>query len=151
VRIYFDKVLITILISAILGGIVSLGFTIASPAGGRDFTEFYIVGLDGQAGDYPNGLIIGEEGEVKVGIISRECETTSYRLAIEIDGTQQTETGLLTLAPDEKWEDVIKFRPQKTGDNQKVAFLLYKNGATEPYLELYLWINVEEQKRGYIW
>ena len=150
-RISVDKVLITILISGILGGIASLGFTIASPAGGRDFTEFYIVGLDGQAGDYPNDLIIGEEGDVRVGIINRERETNVYRLAIEIDGTQQAETGLLTLAPDEKWEDAVRFRPQKAGDNQKVAFLLYKNGVTEPYLELYLWINVEEQNRGYIW
>jgi uncharacterized membrane protein len=151
VRISVDKVLITILISAILGGIASLGFTIASPAGGRDFTEFYIVGLGGQAGDYPNDLTIGEECEVRVGIISRERETTTYRVAIAIDGTRQAETDLITLAPDDKWEDIIRFRPQKVGDNQKVTFLLYKNGATEPYLELYLWVNVKEQNRGYIW
>jgi len=143
-RISTDKVSIAILIATILGGIASLGFTIASPAGSRGFTEFYIVGLDGKAGGYPNDLVIGEDGEVRIGIISRERETASYRVAIEIDGTRQAETSPLTLAPDEKWEGVMGFTPQKTGDNQKVVFILYKNGAIEPYLELFLWVDVSE-------
>ena len=143
-NISIDKVLIIVLIAAILGGIVSLGFTIASPASGRGFTEFYIVGLDGKAGSYPKDTVIGEEGEVRIGIISRERETASYRIAIEIEGIKQTETGLLTLAPDEKWEGIIGFKPQRIGDNQKVVFILYKNEVIQPYLELFLWVDVGE-------
>ena len=143
-RIQTDKVLITVLVAAILGGIASLGFTIASPAGGRSFTEFYIVGLDGKAGGYPNNLVIGEEGEARIGIISREREISSFRITIEIDGTRQAETSPLTLAPDEKWEGVIEFTPQKAGDDQKVVFILYKNEVIEPYLELFLWVDVTE-------
>ena len=143
-KISIDKVLIAVLIAALLGGVASLGFTIASPAGGRGFTEFYIVGLDGKAGGYPNDLLIGEEGEVRIGIISREHKIASYRVTIRIEGIRQTETGPLTLAPDEKWEGVVGFRPQKMGDNQRVTFLLYKNESIEPYLELFLWVDVAE-------
>jgi uncharacterized membrane protein len=139
-----DKVLTTILIAAILGGIASLGYTIASPASGRGFTEFYIVGPDGEAGNYPANLVIGQEGEVRIGIISRERETTSYQITTEIDGARQAETSPLILTPDEKWEGVMGFTPEKVGDNQKVAFSLYKNETIEPYLELFLWIDVGE-------
>jgi uncharacterized membrane protein len=143
-RIPTDKILVTVLIAAMLGGIASLGLAIASPAGGRGFTEFYILGLDGKAGSYPNDLEIGEEGEVRIGLISRERETTSYQIRIEIDGTGQVASTTIVLAPDEQWEGVIGFTPQKIGDNQQVAFILYKNGAVEPYLELFLWIDVSE-------
>ena len=41
----------------------------------------------------------------------------------------------------EKWEGEIGFAPMHTGENQKVEFLLYKDGSTEAYNSLHLWIN----------
>ena len=50
--------------------------------------------------------------------------------------------GPIELYDEEKWESDIGFTPQHAGDNQKVEFSLIKNGESEPYLTLHLWINV---------
>jgi uncharacterized membrane protein len=84
-----------ILVLAIVGALGMLGYAIASPKAGEKFTEFYILGLDGKAIDYPEELIVGEEGKVKV------------------------------------------------GDNQKVEFLLYKQGWNGVYQRLHLWVDVK--------
>ncbi|HEX7475965.1 MAG TPA: hypothetical protein VF318_08370, partial [Dehalococcoidales bacterium] len=51
----------------------------------------------------------------------------------------------IELPQDGKWEQLIGFVPQHTGDNQKVEFSLYKNGETQPEDTLHLWVNVKEQ------
>jgi len=57
-----DKALSIILALAILGALGTLGYAIASPKVGERFTEFYIEGLEGKAADYPEELVVGEEG-----------------------------------------------------------------------------------------
>jgi len=142
-----DKILSIILIAAILGAVGTLGYAIATPKVGEKFTEFYVLGLEGKAIDYPRELRVGEEGRVIVGIINQEHETVNYRVEVRIDGVRNSEVGPLVLEHDAKWEEVVTFTPRKVGDTQKVEFLLYKNGQSEPYLKpLYLWVNVKEQE-----
>ena len=66
----WDRVLSIILALTILGTLGTLGYAIANPRGER-FTEFYILGLSGEATDYPKEQMVGEEGKVTVGIINR--------------------------------------------------------------------------------
>ena len=142
-----DKILSIILIVVILGTIGTLGYVIATPKVGEKFTEFYVLGLEGKATDYPSELKVEEEGEVIVGIINREHEVVSYRVEVRIDGEKNNEVEPIVLEHDEKWEEIVFFTPHRAGDSQKVEFLLYKNGRSEPYLTpLYLWVNVTEQK-----
>ncbi|HUV45599.1 MAG TPA: DUF1616 domain-containing protein [Dehalococcoidia bacterium] len=145
-----DRILSIILIVAILGAVGTLGYVIATPKVGEKFTEFYVLGLEGKVIDYPSELKIGEEGKVIVGIINREHETVSYRVEVRIDGVGNNEVGNnevgpLVLGHDEKWEEAVSFTPDRAGDSQKMEFLLYKNGGSEPYLKpLHLWVNVKE-------
>ena len=89
---------------------------------------------------------MGEEGRLIVGIVNREHETVSYRVEVRIDRVRNNEVQPIVLAKEQKWEEVVSFTPNRAGDNQKVEFLLYKNGQSEPYLEpLYLWVNVKER------
>ena len=48
-------------IIAILGAPGVLGYVIATPTAGEKSTEFYIVGTEGKAADYPRELVVGEE------------------------------------------------------------------------------------------
>jgi len=137
-----DRVLSIILIVAILGALGTLGYTIATPRVGEKFTEFYILGLDGKAIDYPKEMKVGEQGRVLVGIINREQEPVSYRIKIMVGGQEGGELGPLMLQPDEKWEEVVSFTPRKAGSAQRVEFLLYRDGENEPYRELHLWVDV---------
>ena len=138
------KTLSIMLIVALLVAIGILSYYIAAPKVGEKFTEFYILGPDGKAENYPEELVVREEARVIVGIINREYKTVSYRLEVEIDGVKSNEAGPLVLAYNEKWEETVSFTPSKSGDNQKVAFLLYRQGQSEIYRSVHLWVNVSE-------
>jgi uncharacterized membrane protein len=141
----WDKVLSVVLVVAILGALGMLGYVIAKPGVGERFTELYILGVGGKAEDYPQELTIGEEGEVIVGIINREHERVSYHVEVTIDNVKNNEVGPIKLEHDETWEGIVAFTPGKPGEDQKVEFLLYKNGGSEPSAEsLHLWIDVVE-------
>ncbi len=132
-----------VLMLIILGALGVLGYTVASPKAGEKFTEFYILGLEGKTIDYPRELMVGEEGKVVVGIINREKETVTYWLEVTIGGVKNSEVGAVTLRDGEGWEGVVAFTPDKPGDNQKVEFLLYKQGGEGVYQRLHLWVNVQ--------
>ncbi len=147
-----DKVLSVVLVVAILGAIGTLGYVVATPRVGEKFTEFYILGPDGKAENYPTELKVGEEGRVIVGIVNHEQVRTSYKVEVwisgekaklRIDGEDRDEIRV-ELEHEVGWEREVSFVPQKAGEGQKVEFVLYKEG--EPYFEepLHLWIDVEE-------
>lgn len=141
----WDKVLLVVLAIAILGALGTLGYVIAIPKVGEQFTEFYILGQEEKVANYPRELKVGEEGEVVMGIINREFRAVSYRVEVRIDGVKSTEMEPLVLEHDEKWEGKISFVPQVAGENRKTEFLLYKDGEAEPCLEpLRLWVDVIE-------
>lgn len=141
----WDKVLSIILVASILGAIGTLAYVIITPKAGEKFTEFYILGLDGKAANYPNELTVGEEGKVILGIVNHEHEDgLTYRVQISIDGEGSSTISSPPLDHDQKWESEAGFTPQKAGDDQKVEFILYKNGEEEPYRSLYLWLDVKE-------
>lgn len=139
----WDKVLSVVLVGVILGALGTLGYAIAAPRVER-FTEFYILGIEGKVGDYPEELVVGEEGEVNVGIVNREHETVSYRVEVMVNGVENTDVGPVVLSHEEEWEGEVSFVPETAGENQKVEFLLYKQGQTEVYHSLLLWIDVTE-------
>jgi uncharacterized membrane protein len=138
-----DKVLSVILVIVLAGALGMLGYIVAQPQTGERFTEFYILGADGEAADYPGELMVGELGKVVIGIINQEHETVSYRVEVRIDGMASNEVGPIVLAHEQSWEDEVSFIPMISGENEKMEFWLYQNGEAEPCLEpLYLWLNV---------
>ena len=139
----WDRVLSIILALAVMGALGMLGYTVAVPKTGERFTEFYILGLSGEAEGYPKLLALGEEGKVVVGIINREQEVVTYRVEVKIDLVIINEVGPVTLEHDEKWEKIAGFTPDRAGDKQRIEFLLYKQGQSEVYQGLYLWVNVQ--------
>ena len=165
-----NKVLSIILALSIIVDIGVLGYTVAKPKVGEKFSEFYILGLNDKAQDYPSEFIMegdqvtyvkygadlpemaGERGIVTLGIVNHEYQPTSYRVTMVIDGEPVavfdgaeniSRLGPIELVDGEKWEQEIGFTPQHIGDNQKVEFFLIKNGGTDPYLTLHLWIDVK--------
>ncbi|MBA7502764.1 hypothetical protein ES706_01358 [subsurface metagenome] len=139
-----DKGLSISLVVAIVAALGCLGYVIANPKQGEKFTEFYILGLEGKAENYPQQVTVGEEARVILGIVNHEYQPTSYRVEIEINGVKDKEICTGILAHEEKWEQVVGFTPEEMGVKQKVEFWLYKDDALQPHLEqpLHLYINV---------
>jgi LysM repeat protein len=77
-----------------------------------------------------------------IGVINREHEEVQYRLEKDVNGEQAEELARIQLAHEEKWEERFRFSLQEPGADQKVSFLLYKDGQKEPYRSVHLWIDV---------
>ncbi len=133
------SVVLGLAIVCVIGAIVYLAVV---PKIGDKFTEFYILGTDGKAENYPREVKVGQEAQVILGMVNHEYQSTSYRVEIAIDGLENKEIGSIVLANGEKWQEEVSFTPTTAGDNQKVEFLLYKSGQVEPYQSLRLWIDV---------
>ncbi len=65
------------------------------------------------------------------------------QVSIYLDGDELDEVGPIVLAHEEKWEHEIRFVPQHVGENQRVEFVLYKDGVLYFDEPLHLWIDVE--------
>lgn len=166
-----NKTLSVVLALAVLLAIGTLAYTVAFPKVGERFTEFYILGLDGKADNYPSEFHVNPDpfsvtgvkysehswldpdkyGEVTLGIVNQEQEPVTYAVEIRIagepvdilhNGRSLPRLEELILEHDQKWEQPVGFVPLHIGDNQKVEFLLFRNGQSEVYQSLHLWIDV---------
>jgi len=108
------------------------------------FTEFYVLNAEGKALDYPEQVTAGSPVYVILGVVNHEYQPTTYRIEIEIDGTDLEQVNVGTLAGKQKWEKKVSFTPEVLGQRQRVDFVLYKDDAPEPYLKepLRLYIDV---------
>ncbi len=136
-----DKVLSMMLIASIIGSSATLVYVAVTPKTGERFTEFYILGPNGTAYNYPTDLKIGEEGKVIIGIVNHEYENVTYRLEINFNGSVVHEEHVFLLE-NEKMEILLKFKATKKGENQKLEFLLYKAQQRKVYRTLHIWISV---------
>jgi len=141
-----DKALTVVLVFSVIVAIGVLVYVVASPKTPEKFSEFYILGSEGMAANYPRSLVLGESTAVTLGIINKEHQDTVYQVAVTIDGEKVQDIGPVNLAHKGKWESMVTITPNKAGTNQKVEFLLYKGERSEPYLTLRLWLDVQEKK-----
>jgi len=77
-----DKALTVILVIAIITSIGTLAYVVTHPRAGEKFTEFYILGPEGKADDYPTELFVGENGTVILGIANHEYRNVTYHVEI---------------------------------------------------------------------
>ncbi|MBA7473356.1 hypothetical protein ES707_08693 [subsurface metagenome] len=143
-----EKALSVVLVVTVLGAFGVLGYFVAVPGVGERFTEFYILGAEGRIADYPEELVVGEEGRIVVGIVNREHETMSYRVEVVISGVKNTVAGSVVLAHGGKWEEEVSFVPETAGEQQKVEFLLYRQGQSKAYHSLHLRVDVTSAATG---
>jgi uncharacterized membrane protein len=139
-----NRIVVIILSVAI---VVTAGFIVylrLTPQSGDKFTEFYLLNSEGQAGDYPEVVTVGNPVDIILGVVNHEYEPLPYHIYIQIDGTEVQNINVGTLAYEQKWQEKVSFTPQEVGERQKVDFILYKNGSTEPYLKepLRLYLDV---------
>lgn len=137
-----DKALTIILVITIMLSIAALVYVIVTPKQGEKFTEFYILGPGGKAYDYPTSVLAGNESTVIVGVVNHEYALVNYSLQLGLNNSTILKREL-ALEHNQTWERPVSYALNKTGDGQKLQFLLYKEGNfTAPYRDLHLWVNV---------
>jgi len=142
------RVLYGVLAGALLLALISAAAIILTPKAGEQFTEFYLLGPEGLAESYPRETTPGQALSVTAGIANREGQAAEYRIEVLVEGELIGTAGPLTLEDDEVWEAPVTYALPRAGDDQQVEFLLYRDGAQEPYRHLRLWINVVETPPG---
>ena len=169
-RRFLDRGLTYLLIVIVVVTVGSLFYVIEHPVHEK-FTECYLLGIKGKAAGYPCEFVLSgtkvisvgyeegdyirkineDKGRLILGIVNLEQEEVTYEVEVEVDGKSvqvwweeewRENIGPIVLANEEKWEEEIGFAPESVGDNQKVEFVLYKNGRTYFEEPPRLWVDV---------
>jgi uncharacterized membrane protein len=133
-----DKILSYILIISIVIAAASVIYIIVNPSPSEKFTQFYILGSNGKAGNYPTNLSVGENGNLTINVINNEGSTANYQLVVNLEN-ETLENQSFILANGEKKEIPLTFQPKQSGNQQKLEFILYKlpnNKQSYRYLDL---------------
>lgn len=139
-----DKILSVALVGAIIFAVGSLYYVATTPKVGEKFTEFYILGNGGKAEGYPRDMKTGEEKEVILGTVNHEYRPVSYTAEVRMDGYVKKRLGPFELNHEEKKEESVSFSVYEPHENLKVEFILFKDGESNPYRSLHLWVNANE-------
>jgi len=128
---------------AALVGVVAIA--VNPPQTTEPYTEFYVLGPDGSASDYPENLSVDESGTVTVGVANFERQRTSYVVVARL-GDRQVLDRSLTLAIEERREFPVTFTPREAGQ-VSLRLALYRGDSTptpstEPYRQLRVVVNV---------
>jgi uncharacterized membrane protein len=137
-----EKIVNLVLAAMVIGAIGSLVYAIRQPRNGEKFTEFYVLNDKGKASNYPSTIFLGQSCQVILGVINHENGATTYKIEITLDGKNIREIGPFNLDAEEKREQKVTITPAQTGDKQELEFILYKEGGTDVYASVHLWIDV---------
>lgn len=159
-----DAALNIVLGLSVLLAVASVGYAVAVPPQGEQFSEFYLLTEtpEGElvADGYPETMGVNETAELIVGIGNNEYEPTTYTVVVQfqevtVDGNQstvQTRTELdrfeTTVEHNQTHHERHTLQPTRTGEDLRVQYLLYRGDAPATptaetaYRELHLWINV---------
>jgi uncharacterized membrane protein len=146
-----DKILTTALIICIIITVSLIAYVIITPKQGERFTEFYVLGPNHLASDYPTNLSAGRNATAVLGVINHEDafryysievwlsnQTTSYNTTTQTNETtyhnlwfmEKIDVSLPSLPIDlegnstKQWEYNYTFHVDRKG-NYKLVFLLY--------------------------
>ncbi len=119
-------------------------------------TEFYILGPEGTAENYPTEYILGENGTLIVGIVNHEQKPVNYTMEVTLEETPlplPADWKKVYLENNETLEKTVTITPPFKGTDMRLAFLLYnedekntfEDNISVPYRNLNLWINVTTQ------
>lgn len=136
-----ERILSIILIISIILAISTTVYIIVKPKEGEKFTEFYILGPEGKASNYPTNLTQGQTGSVIIGVVNHEYSTQNYQLVVKVNGTT-LKNDTITLTNNQKMEIPFNFTAGTSGP-KKMEYLLFKLPDQEnPYRSLHLWLNI---------
>jgi uncharacterized membrane protein len=137
----FLSVALTLFIITTVGTLV---YAITKPKVGERFTEFYILGPEGLAENYPREAVVGQPVTVTVGIANHEGVPAEYRLVVISEEYLIGQAEPVRLEPGETDERPVSFVPMVAGDDVQVVFWLYREGVEGSYRSLRLWLKVTE-------
>lgn len=162
----FDKALSIILVAAIIIAVVTTVYVIAFPKDGEKFTEFYVLGKDKMADNYPEKFAQNTEQFVWLGIGNHEYRDVTYTVetlllnaewdtstnSSVIHKSQPLDRFTVSVLDNTTYLEMYNFTVRST-DYNRLEFLLYNESVpasslsaeekmAQAYRDLHLWIKV---------
>jgi uncharacterized membrane protein len=145
----FHKILYIILTLVIIGAAVISVYVFNNSQ--EKYTEFYLLGPNGMAEDYPQSLTINQPGNIILIVTNHENEDTGYIIKfipedciVLINGVEQYELDF-SLVNNQQMSYQVTFTFKKPGDAKKLEFDLYKNNENIIYLSTYIKVKVNTE------
>jgi uncharacterized membrane protein len=138
-----ERVLYGVLAVALLGFAIGATAIIVTPKPGEKLTEFYILGPEGLAENYPREVLVSSPVTVTMGIVNDEGMTAHYRVEVYHEQRLIGQAGPFHLPAGTRYEGVLSFVPTVAGNDIKIDILLYRLPGKEPYRSLRLWMKVK--------
>jgi uncharacterized membrane protein len=145
-----ERRLMLAMLAALLFAGSAAAYIFLVPSEAEFMTEFYVLGKEGLAEDYPRQAAVGEPLTVTMGVTNRERTAMSYRVEIWVqngwDETRRQQVGALgpfELPAGETVEAPLAWAMPWAGEDQRVDVLLFAGEGAEPYRRLRLWVNVK--------
>lgn len=142
----FNTALSAALIIILLVSLCATIYMISVASHSDPFTEFYLLGPNGKADNYPRDFNISEPEPVIVGVVNHEYKDMDYDLVVMLENDTQKHKlyeERILLADNAAWLKQISIDPPVNGSKMKLDFQLFANGnMTVPYRDCYLYINV---------
>ena len=105
---------------------------IAVPKEGEHFTEFYILGAEGKAADYPTSFALNTPQWVTVGVGNHQNRNVTY--TVEAQAVNQTFDPATNTSTIDRMQLLNRYQvtlAQNTTDEQKLTFTVHKPGYNE--------------------
>jgi uncharacterized membrane protein len=134
------KIAISILGILFIGLIV--GLNLFQTSSSRFMTEFYILGAEGLAENYPRDVEVGEPVTLTAGINNLERDPATYSITIRANNNLLAKSEPVILQAGDEWQDQLVFVMPYLGENQPVEILLNRANYPAPYRALRIWLNV---------
>jgi uncharacterized membrane protein len=136
--------------SLLIAGVIAAWIFLA-PASANYFTEFYMLGPEGLAENFPREVSIGQTITVTIGITNRERSHMEYYVEVwQVDPFDEahrqlvgkTQSFTLKVGENHQWDQA--WQPAWAGQDQQFEFLLFTTGRSEQYRRLLLWTNISK-------
>ena len=152
-----EKSMVLFLAVCLIVSSIALGYIATRPATGETYTELYVLDINGTTENYPVNLSVNEIGQVIVGVVCHESDSTDYEILFGRAGVgdsglvsnweepQIMNSPLLTrrnvtLEHDGIFEDICEFSFTTPGIYQ-IVWELEINGQATNY-DVHLWVEV---------
>jgi uncharacterized membrane protein len=144
-----EQRILLIMTAAFLLAIIAAAYVFLVPSPADYLTEFYMLGPNGLAEDFAREASVGQPLSVNLGITNHERKLAEYRIEVwqvdPLDASHRQLVGSSTplslqVGETRQWDQ--SWQPAWAGTGQQFEFLLFSNGAPDPYRQLLLWIDI---------
>jgi uncharacterized membrane protein len=144
-----ERRIYTLVAGTLLIALLCSTWVLLVPAPDSFMTEFYILGEQGRAEDYPRQAMPGQQIAITAGVSNHERAAANYRIEVwasdRWNAAQRVlvaQQGPIELAPGQEQRLPLSWSTPALGDDQSVELLLFRDGVAEPYRRLQLWVDV---------